>query len=74
MDSDFGEKLQDYLANGPPVNGEFNFLIGENTVHEEENKTENEQLNNGENAEEPADEEQQGISQENIPVEIAAAS
>ncbi|KAL0869169.1 hypothetical protein ABMA27_007456 [Loxostege sticticalis] len=74
MDSDFGEKLQDYLANGPPVNGEFNFLIGENSVHEEENKTENEQLNNGENAEEPADEEQQGISQENIPVEIAAAS
>ncbi|XP_028160072.1 uncharacterized protein C14orf119 isoform X2 [Ostrinia nubilalis] len=73
VDPEFGEKLQDYLTNGPPVNGEFNFLIGENLAHEEENKKENEQWNN-EDSVAPAEEEGQGISQDNIPVEIAAAS
>lgn len=74
MDSDFGEKLQEYLTNGPPVNGELNGLNGEYPVNEEENKVEAEQWNN-DVPEQSAQEDEQGIPQENnIPVEIVAAS
>lgn len=76
MDPDFATKLHEALANGPTMNGDLN---GTNEVH---TPVETEQ--NGEN-EAPSDDiqdpvieedpiEDTGVSQENVPVEIAAAS
>lgn len=74
MDADFGEKLQDYLTNGPPINGDFNGFIGEHLVDDQENKTDAEQWNDGEPSLEVPESDQAVPQENNIPVEIAAAS
>ncbi|RVE47483.1 hypothetical protein evm_007894 [Chilo suppressalis] len=66
MDPDFGEKLQNYIANGPPVNGDVNGFL---ETHEEDPKNEEEACDESNEAEN-----EQVIPQENLPLEIAAAS
>ncbi|XP_013182984.2 uncharacterized protein C14orf119 homolog isoform X2 [Amyelois transitella] len=66
MDAEFGIKLQDILTNGPHMNGELN---GTNENHNNLEEANEEWRNN----EEPEQENEQ-LPQENVPVEIAAAS
>ncbi|XP_026735238.1 uncharacterized protein C14orf119 isoform X1 [Trichoplusia ni] len=74
IDPDFGTKLQDLLTNGPQLNGDQN---GTDELHspvpEEESKTEESETWNGGNGE-AAEESTEQVVQDNIPVEIAAAS
>lgn len=69
VDSEFGAKLEDLMKNGPQLNGE------ENGTGETHSPVEEEPLTNGdlETEEMPEEPEPQGISQDNVPVEIAAA-
>ncbi|XP_075983221.1 uncharacterized protein LOC142981299 isoform X2 [Anticarsia gemmatalis] len=88
-DSEFGTKLQDFMINGPQVNGDQFGIVepkpaseqnGTNEPHsptEEEQKPEEvEPFTNGENSEPAAQEdaEETPVVSENIPVEIAAVS
>ncbi|XP_026760588.2 uncharacterized protein C14orf119 isoform X2 [Galleria mellonella] len=71
MDPEFGVKLQDLIVNGPQLNGDVN---GADEGHSAENEVEeNEPWRNGVN-EEGVEGNSEGVSQDNIPVEIAAAS
>lgn len=69
IDAEFGEKLQSYIDNGPPVNGDVNGVIDEHLLSEEEPAV-------VEVAPEvpTVEENEQAIPQESLPVEIAAAS
>uniref|UniRef100_A0A1E1WU17 Uncharacterized protein n=1 Tax=Pectinophora gossypiella TaxID=13191 RepID=A0A1E1WU17_PECGO len=72
IDAEFGEKLNDLLVNGPPVNGDMN---GTNEMHSPEEKPEIEEPQvNVEPVEEPEPEPEVPVVPENVPVEIAAAS
>lgn len=75
MDPDFGTKLHEALSNGPKVNGDLN---GTNEIHSPI-ETEQDDINEVPNniVQEPVIEEpieDAGVVQDNIPVEIAAAS
>ncbi|KAM3962499.1 uncharacterized protein C14orf119 [Aphomia sociella] len=72
MDSDFGAKLQDILINGPQLNGDMNGRDEFHLVQEEE--VVNEPWRNGDVEVVEENTEEQGVPQDNIPVEIAAAS
>ncbi|CAG9789270.1 unnamed protein product [Diatraea saccharalis] len=67
IDPDFGEKLQNYITNGPPVNGDMNGFI---EVHNEEALKDEDEAGHVEHVAE----ESEGITQESLPLEIAAAS
>ncbi|XP_059053400.1 uncharacterized protein C14orf119 [Achroia grisella] len=73
MDGEFGVKLQDLIINGPQLNGDTN---GVDEAHlPEDEKVKNEPYTNGDHEESvEANGEEQGVPQDNIPVEIAAAS
>ncbi|KAL4715891.1 hypothetical protein ACJJTC_013191 [Scirpophaga incertulas] len=72
VDMEFGNKLQEYLTNGPPVNGDCNGFTDETNVAEVESQSVDESANDA--ASELIEENEQVIAQDNLPLEIAAAS
>ncbi|KAJ2938770.1 hypothetical protein O0L34_g3391 [Tuta absoluta] len=75
LDPDFGAKLHDLILNGPTLNGEQN---GTDEIHSPEEQPENTIENEAQNDPEPENIENIDIEtpavQDNMPVEIAAAS